>query len=303
MTKEYAEEGMMKENTKSMITAGIVGAITASVVSVAVNPRPAPAQGLVPTFDGGQIAQLIDTATSAYKQIQALRQLGQGFVDFKDSIGSISDVADFKSILSEADKWRSITTPKWLSNDNMVTPDPDKTGPQGPTGNEIEELPVIARGGAYEDWDRDEAIDRPKLENAKQATQWTLDELYGTIDNEWTANQIRESERIRRMRGRIMQATARTAYIVGVAAPGAMKEYEEERNHLIKQLDSATSLREEVSVAAMAMIAGLAARSEQVLINGIALELQAMEVLLQGPPLLTEETKERLLNTTTSIGP
>ena len=282
----------MGEKARTMGAAATAGALAALLVSTLVQPRHA--ESAVPTFDGAAVAELIDSATSALKQIQSLRQLGQSFVDFKDSIGGISDVAEFKSILGETDVWRSVAAPKWLSDKRHESAEPGGAGPRG-DGDEQAEPYVVRRGGPIEEWDRDKAVDRPKLENARMATEWTLNELYGEAHADAVARQISESRRIQRMRGRMMQAAARTAYAVGSAAPAAIAEYEAEREMLMEKLGEATSLREEVSVAAMASIAGLAARSEQVLINGVALELEALGTLLQGEEIMSEERRQAIL--------
>ena len=283
----------MRDRARTIGAAAVAGALAALVVSTLVQPRNA--QSTVPTFDGAQVAELIDSVTNALKQIQSLRQLGQSFVDFKDSVGSISDVAEFKSVLSDTESWRSVRSPKWLSDEATVANDPDAVGPRGPADEGEEEPYAVRRGGPIEEWDREEAVDRPKLENARMATEWTLDELYGRAPKDAVAKEISETRRIIRMRGRMLQGAARTAYAVGSAAPAAIAEYEEEREMLMEKLDEATSLREEVSVAAMASIAGLAARSEQVLINGIALELEALDKLMQTPKIMNEKTREIIL--------
>ena len=157
--------------------------------------------------------------------------------------------------------------------------------------------PLIVRGGPPSEWDPEEAVDRPSLETAGQANKWTVNELYGVSAKGLRGQNRTEGERIKALRRTILQGAARNAYTIGAAAPAAMKEYEEEREHLAKQLDAATSLREETAVLGLAIIASLSGRAEQTLISASALELKAIELIAESPPLVTQEMKDRLLET------
>ena len=253
-------------------------------------------QSLVPVHDHANVTQLIDNVTSSLKQVQGLRQLGQSFADVTDSIGSLGEVANFKNALIDIDFMRDLSIPKWSSiigGGGDGDREGDREGDSGSTANN----PLIVRGGPPDGWDSEEAVDRPTLETAEQANEWTVNELYGVSSAGLHGQNQAEAERVKALRRTMLQGAARNAYTIGAAAPAAMKEYEEEREHLAKQLDAATSLREETAVLGLAIIAALSGRAEQTLIAASALELEAMSLIAESPPMVSQEMKDRLLGT------
>ena len=260
-----------------------------------------PATAVVPTYDAAAIAKLIETVSSALKQIQQLRALSDGLVSLKDAIGDIDSVESFKRTLRDAADSASTTHPAWL---DLQSPPSTNTGPaheQGAPAPDVARRALLARSGPYLDWNPDQAIDRPSFASQSEALRFALAELYTDPDrvSEAGAAARLEIERVQSLRARILQSTALYAYTIASATSAEWENQEQARNTLAEHLGDAESLREDIAVLTHTALHSLSIRNKTLLVESTTLELQSLNAIMQGPLTLAPAVRTALEARTT----
>ena len=164
-------------------------------------------------------------------------------------------------------------------------------------GGEAEAGVLTDRGGPMSDWDPEQSVDRPGFTSAKEAAGFALTELYHVRED--GADVAAESERsrieqIHRVRGKLQQSAALYAWSLASAAPQALRQREEERNQLVELMGESEDLRGDVMALSTAVVLGVAARTDALLIEAAGVELNAIAKLAEQPEVLTAEEQARL---------